>query len=635
MNMQLQTSGAIKMDAGQNELFQSLQLDEVTIVRLSDFVDNVNFVDAIDQVAQLVQRERPQKVLINLGNVKSLQSVTAAKLLSLNATVEGIGGRLRLCNAGPDVTRMLSATRLTKVLQIDNDEQSSFEQWDAKLLVRTDDLATFRLTQTRTTLGRHRRKVDIYVDADTLSKQHCRIERVEGKLFVEDLGSRNGTFVNEERVTKSELHIGDTLQCGSVVFRLEEELDQTSHSTVGEQDDVSVDSDHSERSQLENESHQEHAELQEDLDQTAQQLTSTVILSGDNRKAQGDQPAEPHDDSLLAAGSQVEQKDHGNALSEAAVFAVENVADVCMVRLTRSIASDEFDNAITELSAQASQLRPSLLVLNLSSLRQIGSLSIGKLVTLNSQLEDRQGELAIAGLQRDVEIAIRRMRLDKLIAIYETEQECLIRCRIGQPGRLTRAQTTEVSERRTGIAKSVIQVLSARRIPIVSGLIVVGLVALIVPFIAGEPRTDVKTVPVSGQVTLDGSPLANVAVTFAPIPGTGRPTTASPDSFGLTDNDGRFALKWTHGNGAVLGKHRVILVWNDPSAASDHITSEKRRKAAPHADEKKAGDAEMIGYVQLEPDRHFKLPHQARDGSEQFVVPEGGTDEANFAFTSP
>ena len=53
-----------------------------------------------------------------------------------------------------------------------------------------------------------------------VSKLHCRIRVSGGKWLVEDLGSANGTVVNEVGVPVSDLHPGDTLALGGVRLRV-------------------------------------------------------------------------------------------------------------------------------------------------------------------------------------------------------------------------------------------------------------------------------------------------------------------------------------------------------------------------------------------------------------------------------
>jgi pSer/pThr/pTyr-binding forkhead associated (FHA) protein len=53
-------------------------------------------------------------------------------------------------------------------------------------------------------------------DDPELSRRHARAWRgVEGELRIEDLGSANGTFVNDERLEGSRtLHVGDVVRMG-------------------------------------------------------------------------------------------------------------------------------------------------------------------------------------------------------------------------------------------------------------------------------------------------------------------------------------------------------------------------------------------------------------------------------------
>ncbi len=57
--------------------------------------------------------------------------------------------------------------------------------------------------------------------SDLVSRHHCGISVEEGRVIVEDLGSRNGTFVNGEQL--KEAHIarsGDTIRIGRLQFEL-------------------------------------------------------------------------------------------------------------------------------------------------------------------------------------------------------------------------------------------------------------------------------------------------------------------------------------------------------------------------------------------------------------------------------
>ena len=60
---------------------------------------------------------------------------------------------------------------------------------------------------------------DIVIADRMVSKRHAVVGRVKGKMMVKDLGSRNGTFVNGEKVEKAILFSGDRLKIGNAVLR--------------------------------------------------------------------------------------------------------------------------------------------------------------------------------------------------------------------------------------------------------------------------------------------------------------------------------------------------------------------------------------------------------------------------------
>jgi pSer/pThr/pTyr-binding forkhead associated (FHA) protein len=54
-----------------------------------------------------------------------------------------------------------------------------------------------------------------------ISKRHCAVLQREGKVFVNDFDSTNGTFVNNEQVKgEVELHHGDQLKLGPLLFEV-------------------------------------------------------------------------------------------------------------------------------------------------------------------------------------------------------------------------------------------------------------------------------------------------------------------------------------------------------------------------------------------------------------------------------
>jgi hypothetical protein len=71
----------------------------------------------------------------------------------------------------------------------------------------------FPLRKSRMTVGRGRAS-DIRIDDHFVSRLHAMIETTPTGTFIEDAASRNGIFVNSQRVTRSALRDGDVVCLG-------------------------------------------------------------------------------------------------------------------------------------------------------------------------------------------------------------------------------------------------------------------------------------------------------------------------------------------------------------------------------------------------------------------------------------
>lgn len=65
--------------------------------------------------------------------------------------------------------------------------------------------------------------VDFQISDSSISREHCRLFEEDGQYWVEDLDSTNGTWLNEERVTRSALRDGDHLRISQTVLKFVDE----------------------------------------------------------------------------------------------------------------------------------------------------------------------------------------------------------------------------------------------------------------------------------------------------------------------------------------------------------------------------------------------------------------------------
>lgn len=78
--------------------------------------------------------------------------------------------------------------------------------------------AELKLKRSSTVFGRGD-EADVRIPAAGVSRTHCRLSvSDDGAIAVEDMGSSNGTYVNQERVEKAPLASGDLVSFGGFVF---------------------------------------------------------------------------------------------------------------------------------------------------------------------------------------------------------------------------------------------------------------------------------------------------------------------------------------------------------------------------------------------------------------------------------
>lgn len=61
----------------------------------------------------------------------------------------------------------------------------------------------------------------VRVPIEAVSRNHCQITVTENSVLVKDLGSSNGTFVNDRRITEQTLRPGDMIRVGTVTFTVQ------------------------------------------------------------------------------------------------------------------------------------------------------------------------------------------------------------------------------------------------------------------------------------------------------------------------------------------------------------------------------------------------------------------------------
>ena len=129
---------------------------------------------------------------------------------------------------------------------------------------------------------------------------------------------------------------------------------------------------------------------------------------------------------------------------------------------------------------------------------------------------------------------------------------------------------------------------------------------------------------VSGKVTYEGKPLANVRLVFNPVAGSAEP---GPFSRGVTDEAGAFSLETRDGKtGAVVGDHKVGFGWSDIRS----FTLQELERSLSESKDDPAKVAEIEVKIADVKQKLASRPTLKADLQTTFTVPENGTNEATF-----
>ena len=92
------------------------------------------------------------------------------------------------------------------------------QQLSLKVVEGEEKGTVFPVSKARMLIGRG--NADITLNDSTASRLHCAVEVSNQEVFLRDLGSSNGTFVNDQPVVVAPLREGSTFRVGMHVLQL-------------------------------------------------------------------------------------------------------------------------------------------------------------------------------------------------------------------------------------------------------------------------------------------------------------------------------------------------------------------------------------------------------------------------------
>ncbi|MBX3188775.1 MAG: GGDEF domain-containing protein [Labilithrix sp.] len=123
------------------------------------------------------------------------------------------------------------STRITNLSSLESELRARRQQVHAYLVVLagTNLGEMHKIDGPETVVGRAM-SAQLRLNDDGISRRHCRVLSIGGRVIIEDLGSANGTLVNGEMVQHHELKEGDKVRLGAntmLKFTYQDKLDET------------------------------------------------------------------------------------------------------------------------------------------------------------------------------------------------------------------------------------------------------------------------------------------------------------------------------------------------------------------------------------------------------------------------
>lgn len=92
---------------------------------------------------------------------------------------------------------------------------------------------TVKLERPKMTIGRGF-NVDLTINDRLASRLHCCLEFWDNSWHVRDMNSRNGTFVNEDRIQNARLSVGDRIRIGGTILVCEQAVVKGAETIIDE-----------------------------------------------------------------------------------------------------------------------------------------------------------------------------------------------------------------------------------------------------------------------------------------------------------------------------------------------------------------------------------------------------------------
>ncbi|WP_432799695.1 STAS domain-containing protein [Poriferisphaera sp. WC338] len=101
--------------------------DGITKIEFLDrnILEEANIQHIGDEISELIDQSTNPRLMLNFANVEHLSSAALGTLITIDKKVKKLGGQLRLSNIDPQIYEVFVITKLNKLFQIHDTEESA------------------------------------------------------------------------------------------------------------------------------------------------------------------------------------------------------------------------------------------------------------------------------------------------------------------------------------------------------------------------------------------------------------------------------------------------------------------------------------------------------------------------------
>ena len=250
-----------------------------------------------------------------------------------------------------------------------------------------------RLPENRDLVVGRDRECHIRLTAANVSRKHCAIRSSGNQLFVRDLGSGNGTLVNDIAIQdETLLQPGDVLAIGAFVFQVPKPM-QTAETTP---------------------------------DAASVHVTDGDVLDWLGAEEPQDAPT-PESTIIIKGREQITETPPDRAAAPRyAYLHVRELYEIAIVRLkAKRIDAGNFEKVMQELSALVDREGHKKILLNLAEVSYVYTTALTRFSSFKRKVEEAGGQLRLCDLQPVVRDVFEVTQLSRLFDIHDRESGAL------------------------------------------------------------------------------------------------------------------------------------------------------------------------------------------------------------------